>query len=153
MNFGAELKRDTCPEKYCSKGSILKDSLSSLVGILFVSFLSGSLLNGSGLDIAVTIIIEVVVCLGFYGLIYLLFKGMKKRLAETCISVCEEGVLGICPLNGYKNRNFALTYGEITKLVVKGERLFLYSKKGTVALTLNDAAGVAALIKSKNVNL
>lgn len=153
MNFGAELKRDTCPEKYCSQGSVLKDSLSAFVGILFVCFFSGSLLKGSGLEIAIVIAIEVVVSCGLYALIYLLFKGMRKRLAETYISVCEEGVLGICPQNGYKNKTFALPYGEIMKMVVKGERLFLYSKQGTVTLTLNDAAGVAALIKSKNVNL
>lgn len=151
--MGNEIKRDMCPEKYYAKGSIITDSIPSFIALVIVAFFSGNLFNGSGLNIAITILIEAVfVCL-MYGLIFIMFKGMKKRLAETYISVCENGVCGICPLNGYKNKTFELSYNEITKMAVKGERLFLYSKNGNVALTLTDASGTAALIKSKNVNL
>ena len=151
--MGNEIKRDMCPEKYYAKGSVIKDSIPTIIALVIVAFFSGNLFNGSGLGIAITILIEAVFVCFMYGFIFLMFKGMKKRLAETYISVSENGVCGVCPLNGYKNKTFELTYDEITKMVVKGERLFLYSKKGTVALTLRDAAGTAALIKSKNVNL
>ncbi len=151
--MGNEIKRDMCPEKYYAKGSIITDSIPTIIALVIVAFFSGNLFNGSGLNIAITILIEAVfVCL-MYGFIFIMFKGMKKRLAETYISVCENGVCGICPLNGYKNKTFELSYNEITKMVVKGERLFLYSQKGNVALTLRDAAGTAALIKSKNASL
>ena len=151
--MGNEIKRDVCPEKYYAKGSVIKDSIPTVIALVIVAFFSGSLFNGSGMDMAITILIEAVFVCGMYGLVCLLFKGMKKRLAETYISVCENGVCGICPLNGYKNKAFELAYDEITKMVVKGERVFLYSKKGNVALTLKDAADTAALIKSKNGNL
>ena len=151
--MGNEIKRDMCPEKYYAKGSIIKDSIPTIIALVIVAFFSGNLFNGSGLNVAITILIEAVfVCL-MYGFIFFMFKGMKTRLAETYISVCENGVCGVCPLNGYKNKTFELSYNEITKMVVKGERLFLYSNKGNVALTLRDAAGTAAHIKSKNVNL
>lgn len=151
--MGNEIKRDMCPEKYYAKGSVIKDSIPTIIALVIVAFFSGNLFNGSGLNTAITILIEAVfVCL-MYGFIFIMFKGMKTRLAETYISVCENGVCGVCPLNGYKNKTFELSYNEITKMVVKGERLFLYSSKGNVALTLRDAAGTSDLIKSKNVNL
>lgn len=151
--MGNEIKRDMCPEKYCSTASVFKDSISTMIALVIVAVFSGSFFNESGLDIAVTIIIEVTVVALFYGLIFILFKGMKKRLAETYISVCENGICGVCPMNGFKNRTFQLSYDEINKMVVKGERLFLYSQKGNVALTLNDAPGTAELIKAKNTSL
>lgn len=151
--MGSEIKRDMCPEKYYAKGSIVKDSIPTIVALVAVAFFSGNLFNGSGLNSVITILIEAVfVCL-MYGFIYIMSKGMKTRLAETYISVCENGVCGVCPLNGYKNKTFELSYIEITKMVVKGERLFLYSAKGNVALTLRDAAGTASLIKNKNASL
>lgn len=151
--MGEELKRDCCPEKYCAKGSVIKDSIPTIVALVIVAFFSGDLFIGSGLSSVVTILIEIVFVLLMYSVIFVMFKGMKQRLAETFISVCENGVCGVAPLNGYKNKTFSLTYAELTKLVVKGERLFLYSKNETVALTLQDAAGTAALIKSKNAYL
>lgn len=151
--MGNELKRDMCPEKYYAKGSIIKDTLPTVIALIVVAFFSGSMFNGSGLNAVITILIEVVFVFAFYGFIFFMFKGMKQRLSETYISVCENGVCGVCTLNGYKNKTFELSYGEITKMTVKGERLFLYSGKGNVILTLKDATDTAALIKDKNVNL
>lgn len=151
--MGNELKKDVCPEKYCAKSSIIKDSIPTIIAILVVAFFSGSFFNNSGLNIAVTIVIEAAFVILLYSIFYIFMSGMKKRWAETYISVCENGVCGICPLNGYKNKTFELYFNEITKITVKGERLFLYSQKGVVALTLKDANGTAKIIKSKNANL
>lgn len=153
MNLGNELKKDYCPEKYYAKGSIIKESMPTIVALVIVAFFSGNMFGASGMNMAVTIIIEAIFVIGLYALMYVLFKGMKKRLAETYISVCENGVCGICPVNGYKNRNFESSYEDINKMEVKGERLFLYTKSGNVCLTLKDAKGTAELIKSKNQNL
>ncbi len=149
--MGYEIARDVCPQKYYAKGSVIKDTIPTIIALIIVAFFSGSL--SFEINAIVTIIFEIVFVCITYGFIFILFKGMKKRLAETYISVCENGVCGICPLNGYKNKNFELFYNDITKMVVKGERLFLYSKKGNVALTLMNAAATSALIKSKNTNL
>ena len=151
--MGNEIKKDMCPEKYYEKGSIVKDSIFPLIALLIVSVFSGNLLSEGGISVVVSIVIEVVIVCIIYGLIFLMLKGMKKRLKETYISVCEKGVCGVCPLNGYKNKNFELYYNEITKVVVKGERLFLYSKKGNVILTLKDTLNTAELIKSLSANL
>lgn len=152
--MGNEIKRDMCPEKYYGKGSVVKNVLPILIALLIVDLFSGDLLvNGAGMDRVVTIIMDAVVAAAFYGIFTLLFKKMGKSLAATYISVCEYGVCGICPINGYKNRNFELAYNEITKMTVKGERMVLYSPKGNVSLTLKDAAGTAALIKARNANL
>lgn len=151
--MGNEIKRDSCPAKYCDKGSLIKDSLSTLAAALIVAYFSGNLFHASGLNIAVTILIEAAVVLVLYGMTFFLFKGVKKRLAETYISVCEGGICGICPQNGFKNKEFSLTYDQISKLTVRGDRLILHSQQGVVNLTLTDAAGTAALIRSKNSNL
>ncbi len=151
--MGRELKRDACPEKYCTSGNFVRESVPIIISLVLVSIFSGSLFKSSGLSTVITILIEVVFIVVFYGFFYVFFSGMKKRLAQTYISVCENGVCGVCPLNGFNNRTFELFYYEITKMVVKGERLFLYSKKGNVALTLKDAQGTASIIKSKNTSL
>lgn len=148
--MGNEIKRDACPEKYYGKGSALKNCIPVAIAWLLVALSTGALLNQGGLEAAVVIIIEVVLFCAVMVLFYFLFKGQAKRLAESYISVCENGVCGVCPQNGFKNKNFELAYNEITKMAVKGQRLALYAPKGNVYLTLTDAAGTAALIKSKN---
>lgn len=147
--MGNELKRDSCPPKHYSHGSIFAESIPTLIALILVTLFSGSLFQTSGMDMAVTIAIELVFASALYSFTFFLLRGAKKRLAETYISVCENGVCGICPQNGYKNREFSLYYGEITKLVVKKERLFLYSKKGNVVLTLQNAGETSALIQAK----
>lgn len=149
MQLGNELKRDFCPPKYCSQGSVFSESIPTLIAVVIVAFFSGNLFNASGMDMAITIVIEIVFAALLYGFTFIMFRKMKKRLAETYISVCEKGVCGICPQNGYKNRAFSLCYSEITKVVVKGERLFLYSEKGNVVLTLQGAGETSALIQNK----
>lgn len=149
MQMGNELKRDFCPPKYCSQGNAFADSIPTLIAVVLVAFFSGSLFDASGMDFAMTLVIEIVFAAALYGFAFVMFRGMKKRLAETYISVCENGVCGICPQNGYKNREFFLLYSEISKVAVKGERLLLHSPKGNVALTLQNAGETSALIQTK----
>ena len=149
MQLGNELKRDFCPPKYCSQGSVFVESIPTLIAVVIVAFFSGNLFNASGMDLAITLVIEIIFAALLYGFTFIMFRGTKKRLAETYISVCENGVCGICPQNGFKNREFSLLYSEITKVVVKGERLFLYSRKGNVVLTLQSAGETSALIQTK----
>lgn len=151
--MGNEIKRDQCPEKYYAKGSVLKDCIPSIIILVIISFFSGNMFRQSGLNIATTIAVEAVFVILFSAFLAFMFKRIKRRQAQTYISLCENGVCGVCPLNGFKNRDFSLLYGEITKMTVKGDRLSLYSKKGNVILNLTDPAGVATIIKSKNSSL
>lgn len=149
MELGKEIKKDFCPPKYCTKGSIIKDSIPTLVALALVTFFSGNLFYASGLELVVTIIIEVAVAVLLYGLMFLMLRGMKTRLAETYISVCENGVCGICPKNGFKNREFSILYSDIRKVSAKGDRFILYASKGNVTLTLQDAEATCAQIQQK----
>lgn len=119
--LGNKLKRDFCLPKYCSQRSVFAESVPPLIAVVIVAFFSGNLFNASGMDLAITLVIEIIFAALLYGFAFIMFRGMKRRLAETYISVCENGVCGICPQNGYKNREFSLRYSEITKVVVKGE--------------------------------
>lgn len=147
--MGNEIMRDKCPEKYCSKGSVIKNSIPTIIAVLLVAYFSGDLFKGSGMQTAVVIAIEVAVVVSIYGMFYLFMNGVKKRLAETYISVCENGICGVCPINGYKNREFSYTYAEVTKVTQKGERLFIDTASGRVVLTLTNATVVAELINGR----
>lgn len=147
--MGNEIKRDVCPEKYCAVGSVVKDSIPVLISIVLVAVFSGNLFNGAGLAMLPVVLVEAVVVLLMYGLYCLMLRGAKKRLAETYISVCENGVHGVYPLNGYKNAPFELSYSSVTGVTAKGERLILTSGRKKIVLTLKDAKGTAALIQEK----
>ena len=149
MQLGNELKRDACPAKYCSQGNLFVESLPVLAASLIVAFFSGNLFQASGLDLVVTLAIEAVFVILMYGLMFLLFRGTKKRLAETYISLCENGICGVCPKNGFANRNFSLYYSQIRKVTIRADRLVLQTSEGNIALTLQDAAGTGAFIQSK----
>lgn len=150
--MGNEIKRDMCPEKYYAQGSVFKESVPTIIALIIVAFFSGDMFNRGGIDIVVTIIIEAAVVLILYGAIFMFLKGNKTRLAQTYISVCEYGVCGVCPLNGYKNKNFWLLYNEISDVSIKRDRLFINSDKGKVILTLRDAEGTASLIRNLKAN-
>ena len=148
--MGDEIKRDTCPAKYLKKVSLVKDVLPVAVALLVVVFFSGKLMYTGGINMVSIVLFEILfVCL-MTGFVYYVLSGSKKRLAETSISVCENGVKGICPKNGYRNKSFELAYNEIARIKVKRKRLRLYSYKGNVVLALKDAVATAELIKSKN---
>ena len=146
--MGNELKRDTCPEKYCKKGNLIKDTIPVLIALVIVAVFSGSLFDQSGMNTVVTVIIEVIFFAAMYGVIYWMLGKSKANLAKTYIAVCENGVCGVYAAGGFTSKPFELSYTSVTKLTVKGERLYIYSPKATVSLTLNDAEGIAALIRS-----
>ena len=43
-----------CPEKYYAKGSVVKDSIPTIIAIVIVAFFSGNLFNGSGMNVAMS---------------------------------------------------------------------------------------------------
>lgn len=153
MNLGNELARDFCPEKYSSQGSIIKDTLPTAIVLVLISLWSGGLMGTSFSNIIVSIVFDVVVFCALYAFIFFLMRGVKKRLAKTYISICEYGVKGVCPYNGYKNRDYSIYYKDISKINVKKDQLFIYSKGSrTAVFTLHNAAAAAELIKSKMNN-
>ncbi len=150
MNLGNEIMRDSCPEKYSKAGSLFKETVPVIVALVLVSLWSGSLFQGGGVGGAITLIIEIVFVAGMYAFLFFVLKGSKKRLSETYISICENGVCGVCPFNGFKNRDYCVSYNSITKVVVKKDQLFIYSKGDrTAVFTLHKAREAAALIQSK----
>ena len=147
--MGKELRRAFCPPKYCKQGSVFAESLPTLVALVIVAFFSGSLFQAGGVNFAITVVIEILFAGLMYGFFFLFFRGMKKRLGETYISVCENGVCGVCPVNGFKNREFSLLYSQIDTITAKGERLIINAKEGNVVLTLENAPGICSLIQAK----
>lgn len=146
MNFGQQIKKDSCPEKYWKKGNFFVEFLPALASSLLVAFLSGNLFYNGGISLVVTIVIEAIVVLGLTGFMYLLTSGTKKRFAQTYISVCEGGVQGVCPA-GFKVREFAVPYAQIQKVTAKGDRLTLVSAQGTFIVTVGDAQNTCTLIQ------
>ena len=149
MNLGNELKRDACPEKYYKPSGLIKDTIPTLISLIIVAFFSGSLFNGGGINTVVTVLIEIVFIGLVYTCIYFMFKGTRKRLSETYISVCENGICGVYPVTGMKNKAFSLRYDEIKKLTAKRELLTICTEKETIRLTLSDASATAALINER----
>ena len=147
MDFGSQIKRDSCPEKYWKKGNFFVDILPVFAASLVVAVLSGDMFTGGGLHIAATIAIEAVVVLALTGTMYFITNGQKKRFAQTYISVCEGGVQGVCPVSGFKCKDFAIPYSQIQKVTAKGDRLTIVSAQGTYIVTVGDAQNTCTLIQ------
>ena len=147
--MGNEIKRDTCPEKYCNQKNTFTGIIPVIISLLIVCVFSGVMLKQGGLNIVITVVVEAVVLCLFSVLYYFLFKKSRARLADTYISVCDNGVHGECAANGFKNKTFELSYAEISNVAVRGDRLSLYSSKGTVFLFLKDVNATAELINQK----
>ena len=82
-----------------------------LIALIIVAFLSGNLLGAGGMDGIATLVVECIFVGGLYALFVVLMNGTKKRMAQTGICVCENGICGVCP-NGFQNRKFTLLYRE-----------------------------------------
>ena len=153
MNLGNEIARDCCPQKYTEQGNLFKESLPVIVMLILVSLWSGSLFRGGGVGGIATLIIEIVFVIGMYAFVFFVLKGSKKRLAETYIVICENGVCGVCPLNGFKNRDFCVYYSSISKVRAKKDQLFIYSAGNkTAVFTLHNASAAAELIQSRLIS-
>ncbi len=151
--MGEELKKDRCPDKYCRTDNMFKDIIPVLLALLFVTYVSGTMLNEGTGNTLVTVIVEVLTYVALTALYSSMIKKQKQRLAETYIRVCENGVYGVFAVNGYKNKRFDLYYEDISRITVKKDRLFIYSRNGNVNLWLTDPQGVADVIRSKNKHL
>ena len=149
MDLGQEILRDKCPEKYCSKNSFFSDILPILLASVVVAIMSGTMFNKAGINIFTTVVMDVLVIMFLCGLFLVLFSGVKKRLAQTYISVCEKGICGIRAINGYKNGMFEIVYADILKVTNKGERVIIETKIGKIIMTLSKAEETVNLIKEK----
>ncbi len=150
--IGKEMARATCPKKYCTTGSVVKEVISSTLSFVIVSVAAGLFLNKGGADITVSITVGVVFVLLGTLFMTVIINGQKKRWAQTYISVCEHGVTGICPLNGYKNKTFAISYKDINDVIVKGDRLLLKTTSEKINITIERTAEIANIINT-NVNI
>lgn len=148
-DLGNEIKKVRCPDKYCSTKFTAGDFLPILLASIVVAYFSGTLLSAGGINIILTVLIETVFVVGMCFFTNILFKGVKKRLAETYISICENGICGIWAVNGYKNAEFKALYGEITKVTYRGDRVVITTNHGKIVLTLNDVTENVALICKK----
>ena len=126
QDFGNELLRDQCPQKYHSKSSLYKDIIPVIIAAVIVSFFMGNLLESSGLN--------------------WLFSGIKNRLSKTYISVREKGICGIYAVNGYHNAAFLIPYEDIRYVSYHGEKAILETRQGKFTFLLEHASETVALI-------
>ena len=146
QNFGNELFRDQCPQKYYSKNSLYKDIIPVIIAAVVISFFSGNLFESSGLSWLVCLLIEIGFIVLFSVVFYVLFGGIKKRLSETHISIRETGICGIYAVNGYKNAPFAIPYGDIKFVSYQGERAVIETAQGKFTFVLEHVSETVALI-------
>lgn len=147
-HLGEELLRDKCPEKHCSQSTLVKDIIPSAIAMLLVELYSGFLVS-QAVDSIITIAVYAVIYVLLIGYIYFMFKGMKKRLADTYIKVCENGICGVCPANGFKNREFIVKYEDISKVKANKERIQIFAKNERIALLVHDAKRLESIINQK----
>lgn len=151
-DFGNELLRDQCPQKYYSKNSLYKDIIPVIVAAVVISFFSGNLFISSGLSWLISLLIEIGFIVLFSIVFYFLFGGIKKRLSETYISVREKGICGIYAVNGYKNATFSIPYEDINFVRYHGDKATIETKQGKFTLILEHVSETVELIcKQANI--
>ncbi len=152
QDFGIELFKDQCPEKYYCKSSLYKDIVPVIIAAVIVAFFSGNLLISSGLGWLVSLLIEVGFILLFSLMFYVLFGGIKKRLSQTYISIREKGICGIYAVNGYRNAPFQIPYEDITYVSYQGDRAVIETKQGKLTFVLEQVSKTVELIcKQANI--
>ena len=152
QTLGNEILRDQCPEQYYCRRSLLKDILPIVIAAVIVAFFSSTLLDSAGLDWYWNLLIEFLFVMVLGVVFYCLFGGIKKRLSQTYISVCEKGISGICAVNGYKNESFSIPYEEISFASYQGDRAIIETKNGKYTFTLERVSETVGLIcKQANI--
>ncbi len=150
--FGTELLRDQCPEKYYSKKSLFKDIVPIVIAAVIVSFFSGSLLKSMGLGLWYTILVAIGFVIVFSVIFFAVFGGIKKRLSQTYISVMESGISGIYAINGYRNAAFEIPYEDVSFVSYRGDRAVIETKQGKFTFILEHAPETVEMIcKQANI--
>ena len=147
INPGNELMHDSCPKKYYSNSVIVSGMLPSILAFLVVAALVSFFLH-KVMDLTVIlIVVGVLFVLMFIGM-FSLFRGMCKRLSETKISVCENGIEGVVCL-GQMNSTFCVGYDEISKVQTGTDRIVITVSYGTLNLLVHEPEQLADLIREK----
>ena len=147
IDLGSELMKDSCPKKYYSNSVMVSGMLPSVLAFLVVAVLIGFFLHKVMKLTVLLIIMGVLFVLMFVGM-FSLFRGMCKRLSETKISVCENGIEGIVCL-GQMNSTFCVGYDEISKVQTGTDRIVITVSYGTLNLLVHEPETLADLIREK----
>ncbi len=141
--LGAIRKRISCPEKYSTQAPLWKDILFNLIPVLIVGFMIASLANGAGMSAAGAYLVGALVTAGFTFFSVFLTRAWKKRHEESHLTLQEKGISGVCPVNAFRSKNFAVTYNEIRDVTVKKDRLTLDTTAGRIVLFAEKADAIA----------
>ena len=111
--LGAIRKRFSCPEKYSTQAPLWKDILFNLIPVLIVGFMIASLANGAGMSAAGAYVVGALVTAGFTFFSVFVTRAWKKRYEESYMTLQEKGISGVCPVNAFHSKEFAVAYNEI----------------------------------------
>ena len=147
VHLGSELLRDSCPKSHYSAASIISSILPGLIIYVLVAIFAGSLMTPSlPLPAVVAIMVALLALLG--GVMFSMFKKLAKRLSETYISVCEDGITGIVCL-GQVNSTFCVRHEEISAVITGKDRIVITVPNGTLNLIVHEPEKLADLIREK----
>ena len=141
--LGAIRKRFSCPEKYSTQAPLWKDILFNLIPVLIVGFMIASLANGAGMSAAGAYLVGALVTAGFTFFSVFVTRAWKKRYEESYMTLQEKGISGVCPVNAFHSKEFAVAYNEIRNVTVKKDRMTLDTAAGRIVLFAEEADAVA----------
>ncbi len=147
FDLGRELKRSVVPQKYCNKSSLIGDLLPSAVIFLLIEVYSCLLMNESfGI---ISFIIGFVTYIGFMTALYFAFAKIKKSLATTYMTVCENGIYGVYS-KGISTQEYCIPYSDIKSFSSKKDYIRIVSaSSGAFLQYLEDAVQIAEIIGSR----
>ena len=147
-NLGAEIRRSTIPQKYMTNSSLIGDIIPTAIAFLLVELYSGTLLSGT-MGAVMSFVISLIIYCIFMTIMYFVFKAMRKKQAQTYITVCEYGIYGTCA-RGMNLCNYVVPYSDIKSVSGKRETLRITSAScGSIIHMLPDAPEIATLIQSR----
>ena len=147
--LGNEIAKDCCPEKYYCKRSLYQDIIPIIIAAVIVAFFSNTLLDSAGLAWYWNLLIEFLFVALLGIAFYMIYSGIKKRLSQTYLCICEKGISGVCAISGYKNEKFSVRYEDITGASYQGDTAIIETKKGKFTFVLENAPKMVELIYKK----
>lgn len=144
-----EITRDFCPEKYYCKRSLYQDIIPIVVAAVIVAFFSNTLLDFAGFAWYWNLLIEFLFVALLGIAFYMVYGGIKNRLSQTFLCVCEEGVFGVCAVSGYKNEKFSVRYEDVIMASYQGDTAIIETKKRKFTFVLENVSETIDLICKK----